>query len=76
MNTVDFIFQLLHIPNLPSSIVLTSPRTPCTPFVNYAHLSNACVNPFADYENTFDDNIKNCVNYGKKSDNCASTLDD
>jgi hypothetical protein len=48
MNIADFIFQLLHIRNLPALFILIPFRLPCTHFANYEHL-------FIDYENTYGD---------------------
>ncbi len=60
MNTSNFIFRSIHIPNL--SIVLSPPRLVYTPSVNY-------VNTFVDY-------IKFSTNSTNKFNVCANTLDD
>ncbi len=48
MNVINFIFQLLHIHNLLTLVVLTPPCSPCTPFVDCAHLSANYDNAYAD----------------------------
>jgi hypothetical protein len=68
MNTANFIFQLLHIHNLPTLVVLTPPCSPCTPSDDYTHLSINYVNSFVDYFNKSND----CVN---TSANSADTHD-
>ncbi len=55
MNASNFIFQLVHIPNFPTLVVLTPPRSPYTPSVNYAHLSTDYINFFTNYANKFND---------------------
>jgi hypothetical protein len=62
MNVANFIFQLLHIHNLPTLYVLTPFCLPCTPFVDYAHLTTKCENTYGD-----------CIDFFV---NCANTHDD
>ncbi len=54
MNTY-FIFQLLHILNLLTLVVLTSLHSPCTLFVDYANKSDDCANTLNDWANNFVD---------------------
>jgi hypothetical protein len=53
MNVVNFIFQLLHILNFLTLVVLIPPCLPYTPSINCAHLHVYCVNSSADCDNTF-----------------------
>jgi hypothetical protein len=76
MNTTNFIFQLLHIHNLPTLIVLIPLHSPCTPSIDFTHV-------FVDYVNSFYDcdNIHaNCTNFyancANKSNDCANTFVD
>jgi hypothetical protein len=69
MNVVDFIFQLLHIRNLPTLFVLIPLRSSCTPSVDYAHL-------FGDYENTFNDYIDFSIDCAHNSNDNANIIDD
>jgi hypothetical protein len=73
MDVTIFIFQLLHMYSLPSLVVLTPPRIPCTPFIDYAHLSAACVNSSIDCENTSITCTNFFANYGNKFDDPANT---
>jgi hypothetical protein len=61
MNVTNFIFQLLHICNLPTLSILSPFRSPCTPFADCAHL-------FPIYENT-------TSYYMDSSTDLADTLD-
>jgi len=66
MNATNFIFQLVHIHNLPTLIVLIPLCLPCTPFANYVH-------PSTNYENTFGD----CIDFSTNNSNdCVSAPDD
>jgi hypothetical protein len=77
MNVANFIFRLLYITNLLSLDVLSDPpRSPCTPFVDCAHLSTDYVNSCSDYDNTFVDYINFSINYDNKYDDCVNTLND
>jgi hypothetical protein len=49
MNVANFIFRLLHIHNLLTLSVLTSLRSPYTPFASRAHLLVDCDNTSTDY---------------------------
>jgi hypothetical protein len=66
MNIAHFIFRLLHIRNLLTLFVLTPFCSPCTPFVDYAHLFAGCENTFGDYT----DFSTNCAHI---STNCENT---
>jgi hypothetical protein len=75
MNVVDFIFQLLHIHNLCTLIVLTPFHSPCTPSTNNcAHLFIDYVNSSIDCINTYVDCINLFAERGNKSDDCANTF--
>jgi hypothetical protein len=76
MNAINFIFQLFHILNLPTLIVLTPLHSPYTPFIDYAHLSANYVNLFIDCDNTYVDCIDFSVDYANKFDDCANTPND
>jgi hypothetical protein len=76
MNTTNFIFQLLHIFNLLTLVVLIPLHSPCTPFVDCAHLSTNCVNSYTNCDNTFVDYINFFIDCANKSNDCANTLDD
>ncbi len=69
MNNANFIFWLLHIHNLFRIFVLTPLRSPCTPFVDCAHL-------FAYYKNTFGDYIDFSIDCAHNSDDCVNSPDD
>jgi len=69
MDVANVIFQLLHISNLPSLVVLTPIHMPCTPFVDCAHLS-------ADYVNSSTNYIDFSTNYANKSDNYTNIPND
>jgi hypothetical protein len=69
MNITNFLFQLFHICNLPTLVVLTPPRSPCTPSTDYAHLSVDCEDTSSDYINFSTD----CAN---NFDDYVNTLDD
>jgi len=76
MNTTNFIFRSLHIFNLLTLVVLIPLHSPCTPFVDCAHLSTNCVNSYTNRDNTFVDYTNFFVDYANKSNDCANTLDD
>jgi hypothetical protein len=59
----------MHIPNLPTLIILTPPHSSCMSSINYAHLSAECVNSSIDCGNTF-------VDRANKSNDCPNTHDD
>jgi hypothetical protein len=76
MNTTNFIFRLLHIFNLLTLVVFIPLHSPCTPFVDCAHLSTNCVNSYTNCDNTFVDYTNFFVDCANKSNDCANTLDD
>ncbi len=76
MNAIDFIFQLFHIPNLLTLVVLTPPHLPYTPFIDCAHLSANCVNSFIDCDDTFINCIVQPLNYASKFNGCTNTPND
>ncbi len=69
MNVANFIFRLLHICNLPTLVVLTPTHLPCTPSINYTHLSTYNDNTFVDCTNFYVD----CAN---KYDDCVNMPND
>jgi hypothetical protein len=73
---LKFIFQLFHILNLPTLVVLTPPHSPYTPSANYANASADYVNSYVDSSNTFVDHTDFSINYANKSNDCVNTLDD
>jgi hypothetical protein len=74
MNVANFIFWLLHIRNLCTLVVLTPPYLPCTPFVDYTHLSIDHVNSSANYDNTYVNCIDFSIDLANKYDDCVNTL--
>ncbi len=76
MNDVNFIFQLFHIHNFPTLVVLTPPHSPCTPSTNYAHLSANYFNSFVDYDNTSIDCTNFSIDHANKFDDCAKMPND
>jgi hypothetical protein len=74
MNAANFIFWLLHIRNLCTLVVLTPPYLPCTPFVDYTHLSIDHVNSSTNYDNTYVNCIDFSIDCANKYDDCANTL--
>jgi hypothetical protein len=52
MDVIDLIFQLLHIFNLPSLVILTPPHSPYTPSIDYVHFFVNRVNSYVDCDNT------------------------
>jgi hypothetical protein len=69
MNVANFIFQLLHICNRPTLNVPTPLHSPCTPSIDYAHLST-------NYENTFGNYTNFSIDYAHNFDDCANIPDD
>jgi len=69
MNVTNFIFQLLHICNHPTLNVSTPFHSPCTPSIDYAHLST-------NYENIFGNYTNFSIDYAHNFDDCANTPDD
>jgi len=76
MNDINFIFQLLHIHNFPTLVVLTPPHSPCTPSIDYAHLSADYFNSFAKYDNTSIDCIDFSTNHANKFDDYVKVPND
>jgi hypothetical protein len=76
INASIFIFLLVHIPNLPTLIVLTPPHLPCTPFVDHGHLWTNHVNSIVDYGNTPTNSIDFFIDYANKFNDRVNTLDD
>ncbi len=69
INALNSIFQLVHIPNVPTLIILIPPCLLCMPFIDYAHLFVDCVISSTDFDNTYD-------GYTNKSTDYVNTLDD
>jgi len=76
INATNFIFQLIQIPNLPTLVVQTPLRSPCTPSIDYVHLFVDYVNSSINYGNTFVDCIKFYVECANKSNDYVNILDD
>jgi hypothetical protein len=69
MDVIDLIFQLLHIFNLPSLVILTPLRSPYTPSVDYVHF-------FVDYDNTSINYTDFLTNRGNTYVDYSNTLED
>ncbi len=69
INTLDSIFWLVHILNIPTLIVPISPCSSCRPSIDYTQLFADCVNSSANYDSTSTD-------YTNKSDDCMNTPND
>ncbi len=69
MNATNFIFQLLHMDNLPTLVVLTPPHSPYKLFGDNTHL-------FVNYVNSSIDCTTFFTNYVKKYYDCANNSTD
>jgi hypothetical protein len=69
MNVTNFIFQLLHIHNLPTLSILTPFCLPYTPSIDCAHLST-------EYENTSSHYTNLSPNCAHNSNDCVNILND
>jgi len=76
MNVVNFIFQLFHIHNLLTLVVLTPLHFPYTPSTDYAHLSVDYVNSLVDCDNTYVDSIDFFIDCANKFDDYANMPND
>jgi hypothetical protein len=73
MNVINFIFRFFHIRNLLTLCVPTPFHSPCTPSIDYAHLSTNCENTFGDcidlsHDYTLDDLVNTIVNSANMPD--------
>jgi hypothetical protein len=64
-----FHLSITPIRNLPTLVVLTPPRLPCTPSIDYTHL-------FVYYDNTSIDYIDFSTDCANKYDDSVNTHDD
>jgi hypothetical protein len=76
VNVIDFIFWLFHIVNFPLLVVLTPPRSPYTPFAEYAHSYVNNVNSSIDCDHTSANCINFSIDYANKFNDCANIHDD
>ncbi len=76
INATNFIFQLIHIPNLLTLVVQTPLRSPCMPSTDYADLFVDYVNSSIDCGNTFANCIEIYVECANKSNDYVNILDD